>query len=212
MRCYPQAVPDTLAAREELEALVRHYHHLESEHERAHAEGSVRRHLETRLHDDGERFERVLTTYVADERSRRAWRDFLHHRGGEPPGPPPIKPLVFKGRSDEGSVVEIRQEPSGELTVELDDRLVERLRPGHSSLAEGRRAVFRVGEIEFRETFDAKPSALAALRRFVDSAGSPPWDRASVLLADGLIDVTFGLTERGRRALAAPARRRRREG
>jgi len=36
-----------------------------------------------------------------------------------------------------------------------------------------------------------------------EPAGSPRWDYASELLTDGLIDVRFGLTPRGKRAIAA---------
>jgi hypothetical protein len=96
--------------REELEALVRHYHHVESEHERAHPEGSVRHHLGLQLREDRDRFEHLLAEYVPDETARAAWRAFLHHRGGEPSGPPAIQPIVFKGRSDSGSVLEARTE------------------------------------------------------------------------------------------------------
>jgi len=86
----------TRPCREELEALVRHYHHLESEHERAHPEGSVPHHLELRLPADRERFERLLAAYVPDGDVLRAWRDFLHHRGGEPSGSPAIRTIVFR--------------------------------------------------------------------------------------------------------------------
>jgi hypothetical protein len=44
------------------------------------------------------------------------------------------------------------------------------------------------------------------LRALADYAGdedaSPPWDYAAELLSDGLIDVHFDLTPRGRRAHA----------
>jgi len=191
----------TGSCREELEALVRHYHHVESEHERAHPEGSVRRHLELRLDHDRRRFEHLLAEYVSDESTRGAWRDFLHHRGGEPSGPAAIRPVLFKGRSEVGSVLEARGDPSGELDVEVDGQLVERLKGPTIPIGEGRPAVFRVDRIEFREEFDAEPAALRALRRFRASGGDPPWEYTSALLADGLIDVDFALTARGRRAL-----------
>jgi hypothetical protein len=187
--------------REELEAIVRHYHHVESEHERAHPEGAVRRRLELRLHDDRERFEHLLAAYVPDEDLRREWRDFLHHRGGEPSGPAPIRPVVFKGRSDAGSVIEVRSEASGELAVEVDGQLVERLPPRVVPILEGRPAVFRLDGGQFKEIFDAGPRVLEALRAFLAVGGDPPWEHASALLADGLIDVDFALTARGRRAL-----------
>ncbi|MGZ4186667.1 MAG: hypothetical protein ACXVFA_14925 [Solirubrobacteraceae bacterium] len=188
--------------REMLEALVRHYHHVESEHERAHPEGSVRHHLGRQLREDRDRFEHLLAEYVPDDTARAAWRAFLHHRGGEPSGPAAIKPIVFKGRSDAGSVLETRLDPSGELAVEVDGKLVERLPAQTIPIAEGRPAVFRLDGTPFREVFDAAPSALRALRDFRASGGDPPWQHTSALLSDGLIDPDFALTARGRRALA----------
>jgi len=192
----------TPPCREELEALVRHYHHVESEHERAHLEGSVRRHLERRLDHDRRRFEHLLAEYVPDESTRRAWRDFLHHRDGEPSGPPALRPVLFKGRSQAGSVLEARGDPSGELVVKVDGQLVERLEGPTIRTGKGPAAVFSLDGTEFREEFDAGPGALRALRRFRASGGDPPWEHASALLSDGLIDVDFALTARGRRALA----------
>ena len=55
---------------------------------------------------------------------------------------------------------------------------------------------------EVEETFDASEEAVRALADFLDEGGSPPWEYAAELLADGLIDVHFDLTPRGRRALA----------
>ena len=52
------------------------------------------------------------------------------------------------------------------------------------------------------EIFDASPEALAALDAYRRDGGEPSWQYASELLADGLIDVHFELTPRGRRALA----------
>ena len=192
----------TPPCREELEALVRHYHHVESEHKRAHPQGSVRRHLELRLDHDRRRFEHLLAEYVPDESTRGAWRDFLYHRGGEPSGPPALRPVVFKGRSEAGSVLEARRDPSGELVVEVDGQLVERLEAPPIRTEEGRPPVFSLDGTEFREEFDAGPGALRALRYFRASGGDPPWEDASALLSDGLIDVDFALTARGRRALA----------
>lgn len=192
----------TPPCREELEALVRHYHHVESEHDRAHPQGTVRRHLELRLDHDRRRFEYLLAEYVPDESTRRAWRDFLHHRGGEPSGPPAIRPMVFKGRSEAGSVLDARRDASGELVVEVDGQLAARLEAPTIRTGKRRPAVFGLDGTEFREEFDAGPGALRALRRFRASGGDPPWDHASALLSDGLIDVDFALTARGRRALA----------
>jgi hypothetical protein len=62
---------------------------------------------------------------------------------------------------------------------------------------------YRLEGVEVRETFGADPSALKALADFYEQEGShPPWLHAAELLRDGLIDVHFDLTPRGRRALA----------
>ena len=62
---------------------------------------------------------------------------------------------------------------------------------------------FRVDGIEAHETFTASPEALDALDDFLDDGKPPPWDYASELLSDGLIDTHFAVTPRGRRALVA---------
>lgn len=92
--------------------------------------------------------------------TRRAWRDFLHRRGSEPSGPPATRPLVFKGRSDTGSVLEARRDPSGGHVVEVDRQRVERLDGPTTPISQGRPAVFRLDEIA---EFDAHPRALRAL-------------------------------------------------
>jgi hypothetical protein len=165
----------------------------------------VRRHLKLRLQRDRARFEHLLTEYVSDEDTRRAWRDFLHHRGGEPPGPPALSPVLFRGRSEAGSVIEIRRDAAGELAIELDGRLAERRDTRQAPVGGKRPAVFRLDRADFREHFQVAPAALEALREFRASGGEPPWEHASSLLSDGLVDVDFGLTARGRRALAASA-------
>jgi hypothetical protein len=198
----PSGVPVAAhPCREELEALVRHYHRLEGEHERSRAGGSVRRHLEPRLNDARARFEHRLVEYVPDASTRRAWRAFLHHHGGEPAGPAAIAPVLFKGRSEDGSVLEARHDRSGELAVAVDGQVVERLEGHGLQIAENHPAVFRLDGTVFREVFDADRAALGALRDFCASGGDPPWEHAAVLLADGLVDVNFALTARGRRAL-----------
>ena len=49
---------------------------------------------------------------------------------------------------------------------------------------------------------DEQVECLLALGEFLARGESPPWEYASELLADGLIDVHFALTPRGHRALA----------
>ena len=193
---------ETLPLRQELEALSRHYHHLQVEHQNASPGSSVRRHLEDKLLRVRERFDRVLEEWVPEEELREAWRTYLDHHGPEPDGPHAIEPVVFRGRSEvTGSIVEIRGS-GDELRVEVDGTLVERV-AGEEDFASREPVVtFRLNNPEFEEIFEASDEAHQALAEFLDRGESPPWEHASELLADGLIDVHFALTPRGHRALA----------
>jgi hypothetical protein len=193
-----------IGARDELEATVVEYHHVQSEHRRAGVEGSVRRHLHTRLARLGARFERLLDESVPDEGAREAWRRRLHNGSPAPAEPrPPEPPLLFKGRSTAGSVAEVRKRADGDCDLAVDGSLLERLAAARE-LAEGAIPLtFRIDGQEFREIFEAPARAVAAARAyFSDPSGEPPWQHAPALAADGLIDGTFALTPRGRRALA----------
>lgn len=65
---------EILPLHEELEALARHYHHLQVEHQNAQPESSPRRRLEDKLLRVRERFERVLQEWVPEEELREGWR------------------------------------------------------------------------------------------------------------------------------------------
>jgi hypothetical protein len=106
------------------------------------------------------------------------------------------------GRSEAGSVVEIRGETGDELAVEIDGSLVERVAAGKDLAVTGPAARFRLDHTEFEEIFSAPADALEALADFLDDGKPPPWEYAEQLLSDGLIDTHFALTPRGRRALA----------
>jgi hypothetical protein len=178
-----------------LEEIVREYHHLLEEHRRTGPESTARRHLHAHLDELEHRFERLIGETVAGESERVAWRARLHH-GAEAPPSAPARPLAFKGRSEAGSVVEIRERPDGDFDVEIDGVPIDRL---------GDHIDFHVyvdGDREYPEVFDAPPAAREALAAWVaDPAGEPPWEHAHDLLDDGLIDRYFGLTDRGRRAV-----------
>jgi hypothetical protein len=187
-----------------LEALARRYHHLQNEHKRFPPESSMRRRSEEELLDVRARFDRVLDEWVDDEELREAWRRHLKYREALPDGPPAIRPLVFRGVNDAGSVVEIRGREGEELAVEVDGTLVERI-AATKDLARTVPSTFRVDGMEFHETFDVSDDALQALERFLADESPPPWEHATELLADGLIDVHLDLTPRGRRAFAVRA-------
>lgn len=117
-----------IAARNELEQTVAEYHHVQSEHRRAGAEGRVRRHLHARLARLEAHFERLLAEFVAGEAARDAWRRRLHQGSPPPAEPLPLEAtLIFKGRSGAGSVVEVRQRPDGDCDVFVGGARLERV-------------------------------------------------------------------------------------
>jgi hypothetical protein len=185
-----------------LEALARHYHHLQNEHKRTSPGSGVRRRIEDRLLEVRERFDRLLDEWVPEGELREAWREHVHNRSPTPAGPPAIRPLAFKGRSEAGSIVEVRGQKGEELAVEIDGSLVERVAAEKDLAAVGPSVRFRLDHTEFDEIFGASSDALEALADFLDDGKPPPWEHAEELLSDGLIDTHFALTPRGRRALA----------
>jgi hypothetical protein len=193
---------EALPLREELDALVHHYYHLRNEHERSQPESATRRRLEDDLLEVRERFDRLLEEWVSDPELQQAWREHIRNRGPVPAEPRPIRPLVFQGRSEvAGSTVEVRRKDD-EFEVEIDGALLERVAAEKDLSVTTPALRFRVNGTQFEETFNASEEAVRALADFLDQGGPPPWEHASVLLADGLIDVHFDVTPRGRRALA----------
>jgi hypothetical protein len=194
----------TFPRRQELQALVRYYRHLQNEHHRAAPESAARRRIEDKLLDVRQQFDRVLEEWVPEEELRRAWQEHIHSRAPEPDGPPEIRPLVFAGRSDvTGSVVEIRGKQGEELEVTVDGAPIERIDADEDFSITVPPARYRLNDNAFLEVFTASPEALRALAEFPGiERQSPPWEYAAELLADGLIDTNFALTPRGRRALA----------
>jgi hypothetical protein len=200
----PRDLLQPLPRREELEAVVRHYHQLQNEHERASPGSSTRRRLEERLLDLRQRFDRLLEEWVPEDELRREWREHLHNRAPMPSGPPAIRPLLFSGVTDAGSVVEVRGKKDEELEVRVDGALAARVVAAKDLSSVTPLLRFRVDGIAAHETFTASAEALDALADFLEEDGRPPpWDHASELLADGLIDAHFAVTPRGRRALAS---------
>jgi hypothetical protein len=201
----PRGQLEGLPLRDELDALVHHYLHLQNEHKRAPVHSALRRRIEARLLDVQDRFDRLLEEWVPEEDLRRAWLEHLHSRGPAPDGPPAVRPLVFAGVAEvTGSELEIRGSRGEELEVRIDGALVERLAGERDFAATPPGFRYRLDGIEYAETFSASAEALDALAEFLDDElQPPPWDQARELLADGLIDVHFAVTPRGRRTLAS---------
>ena len=163
----------------------------------------MRRRIEDRLFAVRERFDRLLAEWVPEEELREEWRQFMEHHAPEPDQPPAIEPLVFRGIGDvSGSILEVHGS-SDEHRVFVDGALSERLVAEKDFAATGQPLTWRYDDVDYRETFDVSDEARDELPVFVEAgaSGSPPWDFATELFADGWIAVTWALTPRGRRAL-----------
>jgi hypothetical protein len=193
---------EELPRREVLQTLARRYHQLQNEHKRAGLESGVRRRIDEQLINVRERFDRLLEEWVPDSELRQAWREHLHNRVAAPAGPAAIRPLVFRGRSEAGSVVEVRGKGGDELEVEIDGSLVARIVGEKDFAADIPTFRWHFDRVEYEEVFDVSNEALDALADFLRNDASPPWEHAAELLADGLIDTNAALTPRGRRAVS----------
>lgn len=188
--------------RGELLKIAAEYRHQKTSHADEGERSGHRRRIEARLAETEARFESLVARWVEEEEDRSAWRAHLHKGSPPPREPEPPEPPVFKGRTESGSVVEIRQRRDGGEDVLVDGSVIE-----HREGPAPDEPALDVNGQRVTETFQASAGAIASLRAFLKTAGAtPPWERARELLDDGLIDVNFGLTARGRRALAARRR------
>jgi hypothetical protein len=194
-------MPAPLLSRDELWAIAHEHHHVQ-EALAGTTSASVRRKLQARFAALQERFERELQEAVPDEQVRRAWRQHVSHGAPAPDEPRPLSPLVFRGRSEVGSEVVVREGSDGELVIEVDGAIYDR-RPGLDLILDAHGALLRVGALPpFRETFNLPTEAREGLAAWLARPGSePPWRWARELIAEGLVDRVFALTPRGRRAL-----------
>jgi protein required for attachment to host cells len=176
------------------------YRHVEQEHDREPASRDATRHrLAGHMRELDTHFERVLAAWAPDDRLRASWREFLHGHGPVPDEPRLAPPPLFKGRSEVGTVFEIRAAKDGY------DIFVDGARSDHSSVPwhldpETRGPVW-LGEHACEEMFDAPHEAIAALTESVAGSGELPWRWARELFEDGLVDPELALTPRGRRCL-----------
>ncbi len=192
---------ESAIGRDELEGLVAEYRRVQEEHRRTGTGSRVRRHLDVRLAELASRFERLLEEAVADRLEQEGWRAHLYQGAPEPAEPAVPPPLRFRGRSEVGSVLEIRDRTDGALDVLIDGARVERLVTADELLTTRSGLTFNLEDTAYDETFAAPEEALDALAEMVDSGGPAPRGFAQALLLDGLIDRNFGLTARGKRAL-----------
>jgi protein required for attachment to host cells len=182
-----------------LRRLADEYRHVEQEHGRQPASRAATRHrLAEQMRDLAAQFERVLEAWTPADELRARWREYLHGRSAAPDEPHLATPLLFKGRTDAGAIVEIRATRDGY------DILTDGARSDHQNVPwdldpDTQPPVLVDGHL-CDEIFDAPPAAIAALRQLV-AGGAPPWRWARELVDDGLIDPELALTPRGRRCL-----------
>lgn len=180
----------------ELSKVVREFHHLQGEHAREGVSGSWRRKQRSRMEALEEKFETLLGRWVPDATEQMRWREHLY-RGAEEPRelvPDDQPPPLYRGRSETGSMLEIRPIDGGEQEWLVDEVAVARQPGGTIDMP------VRHGGVEFHELFEAPAEALEALLAYVERRlDAPPWKWARELYEEGLIDANFGLTARGRR-------------
>jgi len=180
---------------DELRRIASDYRHIQGEHEREGESGSWRRRQKAHLSDLETRLEHSLDHWFRDETTRAQWREHFFRAAAEP-APIYDVPRLYRGRSESGSVVDVLETQSGEREYIIDGTVAERRKAGKST-----EATVRLGGQTFQETFDAPAEALEVLRTYIaeQPSGGPPWEWASELFANGLIDMNFSLTERGQR-------------
>jgi len=188
---HSEAHVDPLA---QLSKIVGEFRHLQNEHAREGPEGSWRRRQRTRLEELEEGFDRLLQRWVPDPAEQARWRDHLYRGAEQPSEPPSEQPPVFRGRSEDGSMLLIRP-VNQEYELTVDGASVARWEQQRAIPA----PVEQGGSI-YHEVFEVPPAALEALLDFVERrTDTPPWSWARALYDEGLIDSNVSLTARGRR-------------
>jgi protein required for attachment to host cells len=182
-------------------ALGRDYRRLQEAHRREPPESARRRRLTAEMSGIRARFERLCDRWLDDPRLAEAWRRHLQE-GGPPPETPRLpRPPEFVGRTESGARVEVFGREDGGHDLVVGGKL-ERHEATPWSLPPDASEPVWVGGHACGEVFDAPEAALAALAALRDAPeAEPPWRFARALRADGLIDESFALTPRGRRAL-----------
>jgi hypothetical protein len=147
-------------SRGELEQVVQEYRHVHEEHRRGRPRGRTRRHLEVRLRQLRERFDRLLAEAPVSAADRRYWRNRLRGKEVAPPAPADVRPLLFRGRSDSGSELRLSATSEGTIEAVVDGAAVAVLDRADELLGTTPGFVFALDGMQFRETFGASPSCL----------------------------------------------------
>jgi protein required for attachment to host cells len=184
-----------------LVALAREFHHVQQEHGREGVQGTTRRGLEAKMQRLVVRFEALLDHWVTDGSLRDAWMRHLYQGDPAPDEPRFPAPLLFKGATEAGGIIEIRRAADGFHDVLLDGAVIRHEEvPWH--LDSDLIGPVQIGERTCVEVFAAPAEAVDALATFLSTPeAEPPRAWARALLEDGLIGPDFELTPRGQRRL-----------
>lgn len=189
--------------------LARKFHHLECQYKEEGPGDRNRRHLRHELDHLIDRFERLVAR-VGDPELRERWRQHFHHHEAAAPTVPSLPKLparLFKGRSEVGSTLELCRRKGGMAEAVVDGSPLRRLPASAFRIVEeGGASHLALQDQQYREVFDVSEPAARALEEFVTRSGEePPVEWTSELAEDGLIDIDYALTDRGRRLLRARA-------
>lgn len=186
---------------DQLESIVAEFRHLRGEFRNESEIGSWRRTHGAQLGDLERRFETLLSRWVDEESRRAAWRRHLHEGASAPDDDLEPTPPIYLGSAENGSQIVVRPRDGRECDVFVDGKRVDSVSIRFNFGTHQSR--LRLADREWEEESRAPSTALEALRRHTAHAhGEPPWEWARALFADGLIDVNFSLTDRGRRFMS----------
>jgi hypothetical protein len=207
VRPAPELAAAPGAERVALANIVREYRrvHGERRHPATTAQ-RLQRHFEREAAALAATFERLLGEWIHAGDEQDAWRAALHNHAAIPEGVgAPTSRLIFRGRTAEGVEVDVRERADGQIEIDLDGQLSERLVDRLELTFDGGGWV-QIADVHAQETFDVPTRAMQALRRWMRRGGTPPWEHVQSLLAEGVVDEHFAITPRGRRALERAAR------
>jgi len=190
---------------DELAAVVHEYHHVHEDHRRAPPRSRVRRHLESRLRNLRTRFERLLAEAPVSETDRQHWRERFQRGATASPPSEDVHPLLFRGHSESGSELRLGAAADGTIVASIDGTRVAVLDDAEELMSTTPGFVFVLDDQRFHETFGATDASLADLRDALRRGRRPRRRHLRLLVEDGLVDRTLGLTARGRRALGLDA-------
>ena len=182
---------------QQLEQIAWEFRHVRHSHQHEGRNGTWRRNMGGRLDDLEDRFNTLLQRWICDDTAREGWRQHLHRGEAHPDDDLVTQPPLFVGVSSTPAEIRLYPRAGGGYDVFIDGARADRAPSALTFPASGQ---LRMLDQSWEEISLAPEPALRALREYCAAgSGEPPWQYARELYANGLIDVNFGLTPRGRR-------------